>query len=511
MMMTRHGRQLILFCTAAVCSLSHHALAQTPAADSGAQPNIGIEEIVVTAQKRTENLKDVPQSISVFTGIQIERQHIDDYADLARTVPDLSFTNAGGPGLSNLEIRGISSTVGTSTVSIYLDDAPVTIRNNGFYAGQTEPLFFDLAQSEVLRGPQGTLYGASAMGGTIRLIGNPVNLEEYSGTAYSELSGTEHGDINYVTRGVINLPLVTDVLGLRLGGLTEQDSGFVDHANTSGVIDRTGINGDRANVIRASLLYEPTSELTITPAVFVQRTNIYDTGLVDLSTPDYTTNKLVQEGGHDSLAVSSIKINYKFDWAELTSVSSYAWRQFPRITDGTYFNSVFVGGFVDSLGLTGLDGKYDGYKLAALPGPVDNSLNTRQGTEEIRLVSNPYDPNDAIPLTWIAGLYYSDSKFLGTSAHIPVDLWNNGRELLRYLNSERFVLSVRQPAGRPRIRGVRRGDIQFYARPEIHRRHALSLRSGFGDRRLDRLLRQHAFRQRQHQGLCGDAKIRADL
>lgn len=419
-MIGRNGRHLFLFCTAAAWFLSQHALAQAQSAESSTTPSVGLEEIVVTAQKRTENLKDVPQSISVFTGAQIEERHIDDYADLARTVPDLSFTNSGGPGLSNLEIRGIGSTVGTATVSIYLDDAPVTIRNNGFYAGQTEPLFFDLAQSEVLRGPQGTLYGASAMGGTIRLVGNPVDLNDYSGTAYGELSGTEHGDINYVVRGVVNVPIVAGELGLRLGAETTQDSGYVDHATKEGIIDRTGINGDRANVLRASLLYEPTDALTITPAVFIQRTNIYDTGLVDLATPNYTTTKLVEEGGHDSLAVSSIKINYKFDWAQLTSVSSYAWRQFPRTTDGTYFNSVFVGFFTDSLGLLGLNGQPDGYKLAALPGPVYNSLNTRQGTEEIRLTSNPYDPNDSIPITWIVGLYYSDSKFLGTSAqYIP--------------------------------------------------------------------------------------------
>src|SRR6202046_1368063 len=208
------------------------------AQDQGAAPTGALEEIVVTSQKRTENLRAVPQSISVISGTQLQAMHVDDYADLARTVPGLSFTNSGGPGLSNLEIRGISSTIGAPTVSIYLDDTPLTISNNSFYAGQPEPLLFDLAQSEVLRGPQGTLYGASSMGGTIRLVSNKVNLTSYQGSAYSELSETEHGGLNYVSRGVVNVPIVTDTLGLRIGFETTQDSGYFDHAHLGGTIDK---------------------------------------------------------------------------------------------------------------------------------------------------------------------------------------------------------------------------------------------------------------------------------
>jgi outer membrane receptor protein involved in Fe transport len=392
------------------------------AQDQGAAPTGALEEIVVTSQKRTENLRAVPQSISVISGTQLQEMHVDDYADLARTVPGLSFTNSGGPGLSNLEIRGISSSIGTSTVSIYLDDTPITIRNNSFYAGQPEPLLFDLAQSEVLRGPQGTLYGASSMGGTIRLVSNKVNLSDYEGNAHSEISETEHGGLNYVFRGVVNVPIVTDALGLRIGIATTQDSGFVDHADLNGSIDKRGINGDRSNVVKAQMLWAVNDALTITPSVFVQRTHIADTGLVDLATPNYTTTKLVPEGGTDTLAVPSIKINYDMDFADLTSVSSYAYRHFPRTTDGTFFNSEFIGFFVDDiLGFKGPDGKFHGDSLAALPGPVYNSLNSRQVTEEIRLVSKPYDPNaGGLPITWIAGLYYSDSKYLGTSAqYIP--------------------------------------------------------------------------------------------
>jgi iron complex outermembrane receptor protein len=396
------------------------AVAADSAETRDASSDSFLGEVVVTAEKRTETIRAVAQSVSVLSGAQLEEQYIKDYADLATTVPSLSYSSWGGPGLSNLEIRGISSTIGESTVSIYLDDAPITIRNNSFYAGQPEPQLFDLARAEVLRGPQGTLYGASAMGGTIKLESNPVNLNHYEGEAYQELSGTKNGGLNYVTRGVLNLPLVDGTLGLRLGFQTSRDSGYVDHVTAGGVVDGKGINGNRANVAKFALTYVPTSNLKITLSEFAQRTVMDDTGLVNLETPNYYINKPVAEPGRDSFSVTSLKINYDLQWADLTSVSSYAWRQFPRTTDGTYFNSVFVGGFVDQSGLLGLDGQLDGSKLAALPGPVYNSLSTKQWTQELRLSSKAYDPNSGLPISWLAGLYLSDAKYVGSSyQYIP--------------------------------------------------------------------------------------------
>ena len=392
------------------------------AADAADDGGAGLAEVVVTAQKREENLREVPESVSVVNAAQLAEQHIEDYADLATAVPGLSYSSLGGPGLSNLEIRGISSTVGESTVSIYLDDAPITIRNNSFYAGQPEPQLFDLARAEVLRGPQGTLYGASAMGGTIKLVSNGVDLDKFSGQAFQDLSGTRNGGLNYVSRGILNVPVIDGVLGVRFGVQTSRDSGYVDHVGLDGVVDRTGINSHRADVGKLLVSYVPTGDLTVTVSEFAQRTVMDDTGLVDLQTPNYFINKLVLEPGRDTFSVSSLKVAYDLHWADLTSISSYAYRSFPRTTDGTYFNSVFVGYFVDNiLGLRGLDGNLDGNQLAALPGPVYNTLTTKQPTQELRLSSKAYDPAaGGLPVSWIAGLYFSDAKYVGTSAqYIP--------------------------------------------------------------------------------------------
>ncbi len=400
-------RSLLLCCAVVVVPAS---------AETSVESAAGMEQVVVTGQKRAETMQEVPQSLSVLDGAHLDAQHIENYADLAKSIPNLSFTSLGAPGLSNIEIRGISSDIGTSTVAIYLDDTPITLRNNAFYSGQSEPQLFDIKQVEVLRGPQGTLYGASAMGGTIRFVSNSVNLDQYEYSASSDVSGTEHGGANYRVKGVVNLPLVGGELGLRVGVSFSHDSGFVDHADSAGNIDNSGINDNETKVVKASLAWKPLERLTITPSILYQRTGIGDTGLVNLTGRKYTTDKLVTENGVDTLAVPSLKGEYHFDWADLVSVTSLAYRHFPRTTDGTYFNSVYIGDYVDSLGTTGLDGNLDGSQLGKLPGPVYSAITAREFTEEVRLVSAPYDPNGSNPFTWIFGLYYSESNSFGKSS-----------------------------------------------------------------------------------------------
>jgi iron complex outermembrane receptor protein len=126
-----------------------------------AAPNLGakVEEITVTSQKRKENVRKVPLSVTVLSGKQLRAAHIENFADLTRSVPNLSFSSQAGEGLSNLEIRGISSSAGTATVALYLDDVSLTTRNLPT-EGAVEPRFLDISRLEVLRGPQSTLYGA---------------------------------------------------------------------------------------------------------------------------------------------------------------------------------------------------------------------------------------------------------------------------------------------------------------------------------------------------------------
>jgi outer membrane receptor protein involved in Fe transport len=257
-----------------------------------------LTDIVVTAQKTSEPLSKVPISMTVLSADTLAAEHISNYADLSRAVPNLSFTSFGGPGQSNIEIRGISSQAGSATTGIYLDDVPVNVLNI-YTTGATEPHFFDIDRVEVLRGPQGTIYGASSMGGTIHFVSNQPDLDKFSGSVHSSVGGTDGGGLNYEGDSVENLPLVDGVAALRIGALYEHDSGWIDRANPDGTIAARNINDVNTTVIRATLKVQPTPELTITPAVFLQRVAAGGQDLFGLDLPQFESPTLIPETSRD--------------------------------------------------------------------------------------------------------------------------------------------------------------------------------------------------------------------
>ncbi len=184
------------------------------ASDSG---DLGLDEIVVTARKREENLRDVPVSIGVVDGGTIDNLHLENLEDITRILPGISFAahnnSPNGPGLDNIAIRGVSSTVGNPTVGIYIDEVPLITLTG--YEGDIEPRLIDIERVEVLRGPQGTLYGASSEGGTVRFITPDPDSHAFSGRVRQDMSYTEHGSFNYDTQGVVNIPVIDDVFALR--------------------------------------------------------------------------------------------------------------------------------------------------------------------------------------------------------------------------------------------------------------------------------------------------------
>lgn len=381
------------------------------AGDLGGDTNNQLAEVVVSAQKVTEDVRRVPASISVVSAADITEQHMVEIADLTRAVPNLSFTTQGGPGNQNLELRGISSTAGSSTVSVYLDDIPMTVRNLDTQ-GQAEPGFFDVERVEVLRGPQGTLYGSSSEGGTIRYISNPVSLDTLSGSVYSDLSWTKHGDANYTERAIVNLPVITDQLGLRAGIVTTEDSGYVDHYDPDNVgqLVARGVNGIRETTARVALEWRPADGLVVKPSALYQLTKSDDLDVLDLGSADLLSqHKRVAEPSKDTLVVPSLTVGYDLSWSDLTSVTSYFYRDFDRIVDGTFYNSGYIGSVIDGAGITGLDGNLDGNLVGNVGSPVHYRVRTKQFSQELRLASKPYAPGGT-PVTWIAGLFYSGQK-----------------------------------------------------------------------------------------------------
>ena len=224
--------------------------------DDAADPN----EIIVTAQKREQNLSDVPAAIQAITGDTLERRGTKDIAQLVDFVPGASIVSKAAPGFETIQIRGISSgTVGDATVGYYIDDVVFSIPNL-----QLAPpsRLLDLERTEILRGPQGTLYGNGSMGGLVRLITTTPDTERFDVKALGELSFTDGGGTNYAIDSAINIPIATDRAGLRVSGGYERLSGFADGAAGD------DLNDIRSWNIRGKLLLRPADNIDVTLSVW---------------------------------------------------------------------------------------------------------------------------------------------------------------------------------------------------------------------------------------------------
>ena len=384
-------------------------LATTPAhADDGSV----LQEIVVTAQKRSESLKDVPSSISQLSGDALALGHIADYDDLTRSVPGVSFAAGGsgngvGEGLSTIEMRGISSTVGSAVVGVYLDEVSITVKNT--YDGMTQPLPFDLARVEVLRGPQGTLYGASSAAGTIRFITNQPDLDSNEFRTTGDVSGTERGGVNYDSSAVANLVLSSGVAAVRVGIDYGRDSGWINHYSLDDDLLARGVNDQWHGVIKLSALVKPTDNLSITPSLWLQRVNSSDSPVFYPNVGLYDQEKYVAEPSNDRLIIPALNIVANLPFADLTSVSSYFDRQEIRTTDGTYFNDYsFAHNYLDVY-LPGANTAADDSIIANIPSPVAWNTRYKQFTQEVRL-SSRVDSAHPSPLKWTGGLYVSHQR-----------------------------------------------------------------------------------------------------
>lgn len=383
-----------------VASAQLAAAPDAPAA--GASP---LEEIVVTATKREEKLKDVPIAVSVISAAKLAEQHIVDVEDAIRNIPGVAFSTTGGEGQDNVSIRGVSSNVGSQTVGIYLDDVPLLITNS--YEGVTIPKFLDMARIEVLKGPQGTLFGAGSEGGTIRFISNLPKLDAFEGSAQIDLGATDgSGSPNYDFQGVINLPVAAGKVALRSAFEYGYLGGWIDRISLEGQKTGTDVNDERDIVFRLSGRDAVTDDLTITAAMFVQRAKLGDSPNILTNLGLNTIQKEVDEFSRDTMFIPSITIEDDLGFATLTSVTSYFWRQEARQRDGTSFNSGAVAQFF-------LDPAYPQHQhqndtiLANIASPVHFHDTWYTPNEEIRLTS-PTQAESGLPFKWTVGLFYSD-------------------------------------------------------------------------------------------------------
>src|ERR1700681_967420 len=244
------------------------------AASADATSSAEMTEITVTATGGEESLSKVPISVSAFSQETMDQKGVKDITDLVRYTPGVSIDQTGTNAIS---IRGISSSGGAGTTGIYIDDTPIQMRSVGFNPDDTLPKTFDLDRVEVLRGPQGTLFGAGSEGGTVRYILTQPSVTKASTYARSELSFTQYGEPSYEAGIAHGGPIIDGVLGFRASAWYRKDGGWIDRVDptTRAVVDKNA-NTDESLVLRLAALWQPVSSLQIAPSFYYQNRQEHD-------------------------------------------------------------------------------------------------------------------------------------------------------------------------------------------------------------------------------------------
>ena len=297
-----------------------------------------LSEVIVTARKMEgEPLSDVPMSISVITGPDIEKGKISNLQDAARVLPGLSAASSG-PGQNQLTVRGIS---GNNTVGLYVDDTPLTILNAQAQPDNwsMDPLLLDLQRIEVLRGPQGTLYGAGSLGGTVRYVTNPPDASQSYFIGRATVSDTEGGGWNQEVAALLNSALVPERVGLRAAVFERDYSGYIDRYPTSpndylavlpAPVD-PGVNSERTYGGRLAVSVGVTEHLSAVFSASYQSMRLgsqftFDSPQGSLDHP--IQSRLVSDPSIDDTSLYALTIHADVGAAHLTSSTSYFDRDF---------------------------------------------------------------------------------------------------------------------------------------------------------------------------------------
>jgi outer membrane receptor protein involved in Fe transport len=364
------------------------SVAQSVASSVETADGTKIQEIIVTAQKQgQERLQDVPVPITVLDATQLAESNQNRLEDYFANIPGLSFQKSSYGAL--LSIRGLTAgNYGNPTVGIVLDDVPYggTI-NPGYapYAPDLDP--GDLARIEVLRGPQGTLYGASSLGGLIKYVTVDPSPDRFSGRVQLGSNHINGGnDLGYTVRGSANVPL-SDDLAIRVSGFTRQDPGYVDNVRTG----QKDVNEVRAEGGRLSALWAPSELFTVKLSALVQELRPRGSDVVDVSLGNDFQQDLVRGTGASERKTQAYTatITSKLGSVELTSISGYSEDKTSIVSDGVDFYDFMAGS------LFGVDGSTEGA-----------TLDVTKFTQEIR-ASLPIGSS----IQWSLGAFYTNEKF----------------------------------------------------------------------------------------------------
>ncbi len=346
-----------------------------------------LEEVVVTAQKRAQAAQDVPISLVAISGASLENSRISGMEDLSQVVAGLEIVG-GTPGQDQISLRGVTNLSGgiesTAAIGYYVDEVPVSSFSNEM----PEMALWDLERVEILRGPQGTLFGEGSMAGTIRIITNKPDPNDFAARVEAEGYGTDGGAGSYDARGLVNIPVISNTLGLRISASYKDDGGW----NNVPDLHLTDVNTNRQSDARIAARWLPLDGLTVDASFAYHQLDTGDAfratspGVFD---PRQENPAVGPVGSLDPVdtkfETSNLTASYDFGKATLVSASSF----FHQNIDYTFDYDPYVGY------LFGPDGQN---------GTLSQSEQARIFTQEIRLVSDGHHTLD-----WTVGGFYSHS------------------------------------------------------------------------------------------------------
>lgn len=367
--------------------------------ESSRAESLVIEEVVVTAEKRVQKLQNVASSVSSLGGEQLETLHATQLSDYAAHIPGLVVSDSGSPGNSRVILRGLSVGGDGSTVGIYVDDAPFG-SSSGFLRGATHALDvlpYDLERIEVLRGPQGTLYGANTMGGLIKYVTRKPNMNAWQARMGGEMSSVHgSGDLGWAMRANLNAPLVEDRLALRVSLFNNESAGYIDNPRL-GLDD---VNSVTQRGGRAALAWQASQNVSVTLSALIEDIDADENAIASLDPISFAPvidalahDNLVRELSRQRIGYYTADVDWQLDSLSVRSISSYSTASIDERLDTTQLFGVAFPVLAAQLNLGPLD---PGISLQNV------GLDLAKVTQELRLTS----PTGR-RVEWLLGAFYT--------------------------------------------------------------------------------------------------------
>ncbi|MFC3052326.1 TonB-dependent receptor [Kordiimonas pumila] len=405
----------------AVSSIAITSAPALYAQSTGSGNDFVFEEIVVTAGRREQNLQDVPAAVTAIDPSDFTVKGFKGVGAIFDYTAGVSYSDQGVIGQGSVTARGVSQSQETPVFGVYLDDTPVST-STGFAKGSSvffDAMLMDIERIEIIKGPQGTLYGATSVGGMMRYISRDPALEEFRASAGADASTTKDGEWSQTYNGRVSMPIVEGKLGLTLSSFYRDIGGYVDYADLGTGDVTEDVDGAEVYGYAADVIFKPTEALEIRLKYLKQKTDYPLLGAVYLAGPttdeglvgDYATIDAVGDNSID-YEIATGSISYDLGWGEASSTTSYVKYEVAGVNDYTAL-------FADLADL--LDGRAPGTTTAV---DFTSAASSKKYVQEVRLTSERMGAFE-----WIAGLYYTNEdteNFQSLQATPALNLANVG-------------------------------------------------------------------------------------